>query len=258
MNYIERRPRLTGVHGVRLESAEPLSALAFYATMTHRRGQPSTELGARMHSFAGRGFRVQPKEDPAGSPWTLAFGTTSTDDTVAACLALGAVELDNPYDDGWRVMLDPLGTRFAVVMAEDEQPSIPSEGELSLADLYTWHVDDATKFYSEALLLEIDLQPDEHAHNFPLGEPIDYVKFSSMSRHVAGVIDMASFAPPETHEQWIPYLHFANVDTGLERATALGAWVLVPKMQTPTGNYALMQDPWGNLFGLWDAASLST
>lgn len=236
---------VVGVLGLHLDAADPKAARAFYSTMTDVLGTRSPEP-----------IRVSARGRDGGGPWTVAFGVTDRDAAVSACVLHGGRDLEETTAEGWRLLEDPHGTRFAVVWADRAGSAPPSEGDIALADLHTRTAAEATDFYAGAFGFTVDVQPDELLDDPSLGTPIDYVKFSARGRHVAGVIDMTSFADPATPDQWIPYFHFPDVDAGIERATALGAWVVVPRMRTPTGAYALLQDPWGALFGVWDAESL--
>ncbi|NYE95142.1 hypothetical protein FHU41_001363 [Psychromicrobium silvestre] len=253
----EQTFRSVGVRGVRIDAADPDAARAFYSTMTRHHGQRESGGSSNAVRVATKPLNLKVRRRPGTSPWTIAFGVTDLAAAVSACLALGARELASSVEDDWGLLEDPQGAQFAVVQAEAAENRSVTQGDIPLADLYTRHVDEATAFYSAAFRMEVDIQPDGHADDPSFGEPIDYVKFCSQGRHLAGVIDMSSFVDPAIPDQWIPYLHFTEVDAGIERATALGAWVVVPRMETPTGDYALLQDPGGALFGIWDARSLS-
>jgi predicted enzyme related to lactoylglutathione lyase len=47
------------------------------------------------------------------------------------------------------------------------------------------------------------------------------------------------------------YVEVEDVKAYLEKAQSLGAKMLVPPMDIPTGTFAWMQDPEGNTVGLW-------
>jgi uncharacterized protein len=229
--------RAEGVRALRLLSPDPEAARMFYSAVTLRRGAPGAETRTRVEIEAG-------DEQPAR--WIVGFGVQRLDEIAAACLARGARVLDGSVELGSIVVADPQGIPFELVTsrpADDE----PVEGDVVLADVYTRHVDEAVRFYAAAFALDLDVLPDD---------PVDYMMLSSNGRHLAGVLDMTSFLESSTRDQWIPYFHFSNLDAAIERATALGAWVLVPTTDSPTGRYAIVKDPQGCLFGLWDAASL--
>ncbi|MGW6459376.1 VOC family protein [Streptomyces sp. NPDC055078] len=241
----EQSPRLTGVRTLHLHAPDPGAARAFYQALTYRHGAPHPGPTAPRAPADATLTVASQRSGPAG--WTVGFGVSDLPGALSACAARGARVTEGPADGGRHRVLDPRGIPFELVHTEPSEHPPPGQGDIVLADVYTRDVEAATAFYSSALGLRAEVLPDE---------PVDYVMLSSYGRHVAGVIDMTSFLDPATSDQWMPYFHFANVDAGIERATALGAWVVVPRTDSPTGDYAVLQDPWGCLFGIWDARSL--
>jgi uncharacterized protein len=55
----------------------------------------------------------------------------------------------------------------------------------------------------------------------------------------------------EPHNYVTVYVQVDDVKAHLEKAVGLGAKVLVPALDVPTGTFAWMADPEGNLIGLW-------
>ncbi len=58
----------------------------------------------------------------------------------------------------------------------------------------------------------------------------------------------------EPHNYTIFYVEVDDVQAYLDKATALGGKMLVPPVPIPTGIFAWMQDPEGNMVGLWKPA----
>ena len=57
-------------------------------------------------------------------------------------------------------------------------------------------------------------------------------------------------------QPWMNYVDVASIDAALEKATALGAQVALPKMPIPgVGAVAAIIDPQGNVCGLFEAAA---
>jgi predicted enzyme related to lactoylglutathione lyase len=46
----------------------------------------------------------------------------------------------------------------------------------------------------------------------------------------------------------------ASIDTALERVTASGGSVVLPRTEVPGGAFAYFKDSEGNLMGLWETA----
>lgn len=59
----------------------------------------------------------------------------------------------------------------------------------------------------------------------------------------------------EPEHYTIFYVSVDDVAAYLDKAKALGARILVPPVDIPTGTFAWMQDPEGNTIGLWKAKS---
>ncbi|WP_033292474.1 VOC family protein [Amycolatopsis jejuensis] len=226
----EQPPWCVGVRTLRLDTPDPGAAEAFYETLTY----PAERAAVRV--------QVSPHRHPGTARWIVGFGVTDLAGAAGVCADLGAKVVAGP--DGSYLVADPQGITFELVGAEPAPGEPAGRGDVVLADVYTRDVETATAFYSAALRLRVDLLPDE---------PVDYTMLSAGGQHLAGVLDMTSFLDPATEDHWMPYFHFPDIDAGIERATALGAWVVVPRTASPTGDYALLQDSWGCLFGIWDA-----
>ncbi len=57
-------------------------------------------------------------------------------------------------------------------------------------------------------------------------------------------------------QPWMNYVDVASVDASIEKATALGATVALPKTPVPgIGAIAAIIDPQGNIFGLFEKTS---
>ena len=69
------------------------------------------------------------------------------------------------------------------------------------------------------------------------------------AKHVAGLYERTDGGPPT----WVSYISVADAAATVERATELGATVLVPASDvTDAGRVAILQDPTGAVLGLWE------
>jgi predicted enzyme related to lactoylglutathione lyase len=59
----------------------------------------------------------------------------------------------------------------------------------------------------------------------------------------------------EPHHYTIFYVEVDDVQAYIDKATKLGAKMLVPPVPIPTGTFAWIQDPEGNTIGLWKPAA---
>lgn len=122
------------------------------------------------------------------------------------------------------------------------------DGVFSWVDLTTTDIDGAHAFYSGLFGWEPDPQP------LPGGG--SYTNFRISGYSVAGGGQMmeemqASGAP----SVWVSYVNHSDIDAVAARATAAGGVVFMPPMDImDQGRMALIQDPTGAAFGLWQSA----
>jgi uncharacterized protein len=57
----------------------------------------------------------------------------------------------------------------------------------------------------------------------------------------------------EPHNYTVFYVDVDDVAAALKKAEALGGKTLIPPVDIPTGTFAWMKDPEGNMIGLWKA-----
>lgn len=68
-------------------------------------------------------------------------------------------------------------------------------------------------------------------------------------------IDGAIMQRQHPQQPWTNYVQVESIDATIEKATAIGAQVALPKMPVADmGSIAALIDPQGNLFGLWEVA----
>lgn len=221
-----------------LRTPDPEAARHFYTTLLA--GSP-TEL-------TSHGLQFEDLMDEGASRWIVCFRTPDLTSVVTLLEAAGGHVVTTCDTSARRVRaVDTLGIEFDVTEALDGTDPRVVEGDILLADAYTTTVDRAVRFYTAAFQLDLDVLADD---------PVDYARLSVDGQHVAGALDITSFLPSSSPDQWVPYLYFRDLDKAIDRATASGAWVIVPNSASPTGRYALLRDPQGGLFGVWDASPL--
>jgi len=151
---------------------------------------------------------------------------------------LPSASLRDDHDEGWNGCLDKL-ERFLGLPCR-KQPII---GGFCWNELQTSDVVAAARFYTGLF--------DWQATAFP-NPSIPYTLFQKGGREVGGV--MAS-PKPEVPPHWLAYVHVADVDAMIPRATALGGKVLLPPIEVPTvGRLAILQDPQGAVIGVFKPA----
>jgi uncharacterized protein len=77
-----------------------------------------------------------------------------------------------------------------------------------------------------------------------------YTEFELNGTSVAGCMDMPPMVPAEVPSYWMPYFAAPDPATKAQQAAGLGATVLVPLMEFPSGAFSVVQDPQHATFGL--------
>jgi uncharacterized protein len=90
------------------------------------------------------------------------------------------------------------------------------------------------------------------ATEIPVGEGI-YTMFKSAGEDVAGMMKTPSDDIPP---HWMSYIKVENITTALQRVEALKGTIRVPVTDIPgMGRFAVIVDPTGAQFAIWETAS---
>jgi predicted enzyme related to lactoylglutathione lyase len=117
-------------------------------------------------------------------------------------------------------------------------------GTFSWVELLTPDTDDAKRFYSGLFGWEYE--------DSPIGDDNFYSMARLGGKYIAGTYS----PPPEqgTPPNWLSYVTTEDVDRTAERAAELGATVMAgPFDVLESGRMAVIQDPTGAVFGVWQA-----
>lgn len=77
-----------------------------------------------------------------------------------------------------------------------------------------------------------------------------YVMWAAPSGPVGGVMDLSQ-SPPGTTSHWTGYVYVANVDNSVARTTTLGGTVHLPGTSMGGIRFAILADPQGGVFGVY-------
>ncbi len=87
---------------------------------------------------------------------------------------------------------------------------------------------------------------------------IDYWRINTTPGESAGIGGGLLVRPIPGPRSWVHYLHVESLDHTLDRIVALGGSVLRPKSAVPkTAWFAVVADPEGNIFAIWQADPLA-
>ena len=210
-------------------SPDPATATKFYADLfgweyeTFKPGEIDYEMVKANGQLHG-GFGSPPGNPPA--QWMGHVLVTDVDETVLRAEGAGGKILAEPMDmpevGRMAVIADPQG---AVIAAFSPQDDAPQNG-----GTFGWTSEDK-----------------------PMG-PATYTIFKR-----AGDTDVGGLMQRPREDipvHWTTYIATRDADATVARAKELGATILSEPMEVPKmGRFAIIQDPTGAVFGIWQSAS---
>ena len=122
-------------------------------------------------------------------------------------------------------------------------------GTFSWVDLATTDAAGAKQFYTELM--------GWATHDIPMGPDSFYTMLQLEGRDVAALSQMSEAQQAQgMPAMWNSYVTVENVDESAEKATALGGTVIAPPFDVfDSGRMAVVQDPTGAVFSIWQAKS---
>jgi predicted enzyme related to lactoylglutathione lyase len=193
-------------------------------------------------------YRQQPEARAAGAPphWTSYISVEDADATAARAQLLGgAAVFRAPFDvlDAGRVAAigDPTG---AVVSLWQPRSRIGAElvndtGALCWNELATTELERAKSFFGE--LLGWEYQTDESGY-------VSVTNAGSLNGGMRGQTEQERRAPPA----WLPYFTVDSADQSERQAVQLGGRGLLETTESPRGRYAMIADPQGAAFAVFE------
>ena len=83
---------------------------------------------------------------------------------------------------------------------------------------------------------------------------IDYWRIKTGTAEGEGIDGGLTYRPIPGPRSWVHYVHVASLDEAVAEVQRLGGTVLRPKTAVPkTAWYAVVADPEGNIFAVWQA-----
>jgi uncharacterized protein len=179
--------------------------------------------------------------------WNSYITVPDVDATAARATELGATMHAPPFDvmqaGRTAVIQDPQGAYFLLWQPNEHIGAglVNAPGALSWNELGTPDLDAAAAFYGE--LLGWTTTPMDGA------EP-PYLVISTADGHSNGGIRPP--APPGTPPFWLVYFASADIEASVARVTQLGGTVLVGATDIGIAKIAVVADPQGAVFALYD------
>lgn len=117
------------------------------------------------------------------------------------------------------------------------------QGEVCWLEANTPDADGAMKFYTG--LFDWERGPGE------VGFPYTFLKRPGEGRNFGGLMPLTADAGPP---RWRVYFAVDDLDAAVEKAAGLGGRVVVPTVTIPAGKFAVLTDPHGAEFALYQGA----
>jgi predicted enzyme related to lactoylglutathione lyase len=195
-----------------------------------------------------------PQQREAGMPpfWFSYVTVASADDAAAAAKEAGGSVHAEPFDvmqaGRMAVIGDPTGAMFGVWEARDNIGAgrVNELGCLTWNELATNDVEAASNFYTELFGWSIEeLDTGGGPRYWSIGHE------GGAAGQNGGVRELGP-AEEGVPPNWLPYFGVESVDGTLGKAGELGAATLVPGTDLPTGRFAVVRDPQGAVFALFE------
>jgi predicted enzyme related to lactoylglutathione lyase len=179
--------------------------------------------------------------------WNVYVTVESADDSAARAKELGATVIAEPFDvfDAGRmaVIQDPTG---AFICPWEPRRHIGAElvnapGALTWADLVTPDVEAAERFYGDWLGWTTEEMPGAEG----------YRVIKNGDRSNGGMLPIRPDMGPDAPPNWMPYFGVDDLDAARALADDRGGRTLMGPMSVPMGSFAVMADPQGAVFAIW-------
>ncbi len=247
-----------------LSTSDEAAALRFYGELFGWADSPNP-IGEGMGDYhmqkldgadVGAISQQQPDEVAQGIPphWNVHLSVDNVDTTVDRVRAAGGQVLAEPFNvmeyGRMAVVADPTGGVVCLWQAGSHPGAgvMREPNSVAWAELLTNDADRAATFYDQALGLTPEVAPVAG------GQP--YTMLRAGGQDVDGVMTMT----PEMGQHppsWMIYFEVEDAAQCVERAQQLGATVLQPPTDIPSGRFAMLRDPQGAVFGVIKSAAMA-
>jgi predicted enzyme related to lactoylglutathione lyase len=235
-------------------SRDAKKAQAFYGEVIGWKVEPFAMGGSSYDMIKAGELAVGGYAGPrgsAGAHWISYVSVADVDATAKAAVAAGGRIVDPPADlpgvGRAARIADPQGAELILFRnaREDRADGRSGPGELFWNELLAPDPKAALAFYEKVIGYT-------HKEMTLLGEDNVYRVLESSGGPRGGIMK----APMPGPAQWLPYVHVADTDQAVARATRLGAKVFAAPSDIPTiGRFAVLQDPLGAAFAVMKPAS---
>ena len=123
-------------------------------------------------------------------------------------------------------------------MSNDQKPKT---GTVGWTEIITQNQSASTEFYTQLFGW------DQENMQMPNSPP--YTIFKVGDDHVAGCVSPPD--APESPSMWLTYINVEDLDAAVSKARELGATICKERVDLPMGSFAIITDPQGATFAVW-------
>lgn len=196
-------------------------------------------------------MRAEQRSQGVRPHWMIYVAVDSADAAASKAGQLGGKVVSPPFDvfDVGRmaVMQDPTGAHFSVWQAKKHTGTgiAGVDGTLCWADLMTTDQARAKQFYSGLFGWKIVAEEKDSS---------GYLHIQNGEAFIGG-IPPKEHVPPNAPPHWLAYFAVSDCDAAAAKAKQLGAKIhLAPKTMENVGRWAVVADPQGAAFALFQSA----
>jgi predicted enzyme related to lactoylglutathione lyase len=235
---------------------DPAAAMAFYQAVFGWSVTKTDDPGYMLISSGNRAIGGIAEHRPRGAAgsetqWLVSMAVNDVDVAVRMVEQEGGKVFEGPDtapDRGrMAIVADPQGAVLVLLRADGGDPvaSTPRAGSWLWAEAWTKNVASTAAFYRTLAGYEVKVARDES------GE--DYVVMGRGNRALAGLVEIP-WADVQPH--WLSYIAVADIAMTIDLVEANGGAVLFgPDPQIDDGRTAIVADPTGGVFAIYDLGS---
>jgi hypothetical protein len=247
-------PATTKPIWIDLASSDPGASRAFYSKLFGWQVEvnPDPQYGgyalARIggKDVAGIGGKMSPE---APTAWTVYVWSPNVDELAKKVQAAGGKVVAPPMQVGEQgrmsVFQDPSGAFIAAWEPAMMQGGLTDgqPGSFGWAELSARGLDRAVSFYADVFGWQSKTSPMGE------GQP-PYTEFLAGGQSIAGAMEMNPMVPAGVPSYWMVYFAVEDVDGSFKTAIDSGAREMLAPQDFPGGEFAVLGDPQGAVFGL--------
>jgi predicted enzyme related to lactoylglutathione lyase len=216
-----------------------------------RSGEWGSYTTARKDGKVVAGLSAQREDEAAmGIPthWNSYVTVPSAEAVIGRVQENGGGVLAEPFDvleEGrMAIVADPTGAVLSLWQAGNQHGAelVNAPGTFTWNELATHEPETAGEFWSGVFGWELEKVPG----------PVDYWIIKNQGRSNGGIRRMGDEMPPDARAHWLVYFGSDDAAATQQRGADLGGRVVVPRMEVPMGAFAVLTDPQGGAFAVFE------